>query len=434
MRPKIRVGLYMYSPMMGGAEMYLKDLLWNLDRSRYDVTLFYDSWPDFDEYLELASCPSLTVCPIKVIEPSGHYGARTKNSNGVRGGATGLAALLDRLRGLKNYKPLLFGSISSAIALVLRYALVPLNLRRLTTAFRKHPVDILHIINGGYPAAQSAQFGPIAARLAGYPRCVMSVCNTPARRGFPKFLERTIDATIQKSVDRFLVPSDNLGRLLLQRRGFVSAQIAKVPYGVVDVLPQPSHTHAQQTLRPPRIGMVASLLAHKGHKHLIDAATFLLSRFPELKVEFVGDGPERPALIKKVAQLGLEKHVSFLGSRPLEETLELIRGWNVFVLSSELEGLPYVLLHAMSLAKPVVSTAVGAIPEVIVQDETGRIVPPADVPALTRAIDSLLSDPQHAARLGTAGRRRYEENFTREAMVARHQTLYDTLATQTDIS
>lgn len=420
----------MYSPMMGGAEAHLKDIIFNLDRSRYEVTLFYEPWSDFDEFLELASCPDLAICPVKVVELSGHFGARTETPAGVRGGATGLAALLDRLRAIKNnYLPPGFGRVWPTFSRCLRYTLMPLNLWRLTSAFRKHPVDLLHIINGGYPAATSAQLGPIAARLAAYPHCVMTVCNTPEPVLFPRLLERLLDAAVRRNTNRILVSSDELGRLMVKDRGFAAAQVIKLPYGVVDAPSRPPKPSQSRAAHSPCIGMVASFLSNKGHKHLIEATAILLPKFPELRVELVGDGPERAVLIAQIARLGLKDRVFCTGFRPLKETLELMRGWDVFVLSSEQEGLPYVILHAMSLAKPVVSTAVGSIPEVIIQGKTGYVVPPSDVPALVQAIGFLLSDPEHAARLGAAGRLRYEENFTVMKMVARYEALYDSLVT-----
>ena len=112
-----------------------------------------------------------------------------------------------------------------------------------------------------------------------------------------------------------------------------------------------------------------------------------------------------------------------LGRR--EDVGALLAGANVLAMPSWFEGLPIVVLEAMSLGVPVVGTRVCGLTEVVVDGETGRLVPPGDAPALARALDEVLSSPDLAARWGDAGRRRQREHFGAERMVAETAAVYD---------
>jgi glycosyltransferase involved in cell wall biosynthesis len=114
--------------------------------------------------------------------------------------------------------------------------------------------------------------------------------------------------------------------------------------------------------------------------------------------------------------------VVFAGYR--EDVPALIEGCDVFCLPSHAEGLPLVLLEAMARGKPVVATAVGGTPELVVDGETGLLVPPGDVGALAAALGTLLRDPVRASRLGAAGRRRVLQNFSAESASERVLGLY----------
>jgi glycosyltransferase involved in cell wall biosynthesis len=98
---------------------------------------------------------------------------------------------------------------------------------------------------------------------------------------------------------------------------------------------------------------------------------------------------------------------------------------DILVLSSQWEGLPNVVLEAMAAGKPVVATNVGACAEVVVNGETGWIVPPQNPPALAEAVLRLLKDPELAGTMGRRGRRRVEEHFTVDKMVHRTEAVYE---------
>jgi glycosyltransferase involved in cell wall biosynthesis len=105
--------------------------------------------------------------------------------------------------------------------------------------------------------------------------------------------------------------------------------------------------------------------------------------------------------------------------------VELIREARVVALPSRTEGLPIVLLEAMAQARPVVATPVGGTPELVVDGETGVLVPPGDVHALAQALREVLDDDERARRLGESGRRRVEEHFSAERMADAVLKLYE---------
>jgi glycosyltransferase involved in cell wall biosynthesis len=122
--------------------------------------------------------------------------------------------------------------------------------------------------------------------------------------------------------------------------------------------------------------------------------------------------------------LGLTKHVRFLGTR--NDVPELMRAFDLFVLTSHSEGCPNVILEAMASGLPVVSTNVGGVPE-LVNADTGMLVPPRDDTTLAEAILRLLDDPVRRQRMGEAGRRRAVEQFSLAQMIRAREELLSEL-------
>ena len=170
-----------------------------------------------------------------------------------------------------------------------------------------------------------------------------------------------------------------------------------------------------------RVVMVARFEAPKDHVTLLRAAARIPPEVPWV-LELVGDGPGVPAARSLAACLGIAGRVRFLGARGDVE--RLLAGAAVFVLSTRREGLPLAILEAMRAGVPVVASAVGGVPEAVVDGVTGYLVPPGDERALARRVLALLTDRRLRERLGAAGRRRYEDRFTLEPMVTMTLAVY----------
>jgi glycosyltransferase involved in cell wall biosynthesis len=206
---------------------------------------------------------------------------------------------------------------------------------------------------------------------------------------------------------RIVVPSRYLARFAEQ---WVDPARIEV---LVNPVPAPGHVEAADV--GPRTFVYVGRLSHqKGLPVLLEA----LSAVPDANLELVGDGPDRTALEQQVVSLGLGERVRFLGMLPREEALARLAGARAAVLASVWENLPHAAVEALSVGTPVVATAVGGVPEVVLDGENGLLVPRNDPAALAGALRSLLTDDELRARLA-AGARPSVAGMSREAIYGR---------------
>ncbi|MGH8854035.1 MAG: glycosyltransferase, partial [Telluria sp.] len=177
------------------------------------------------------------------------------------------------------------------------------------------------------------------------------------------------------------------------------------------------------------IGTVGRIQDVKDHATLVDAFALLRARLPHkaatLRLAIVGDGPLLAALGEKVRALGLEGLVWLPGAR--NDVPEILRGFDIYAISSIAEGTPGSVLEAMASALPAVGTRVGGVPEVIADGSTGCLVAPRDPAAMADALARYVQDPALASAHGAAGRARVLTHYSMPAMVAGYQALYDSL-------
>lgn len=429
---RIRVGIYIYTPMIGGAELYCRDLLRRLDRARFDVTLFCEPWREFLDYLDLPNGPPTRLCTIRMREIGGHYGAKELRDPAapkqLSSWERGMLKAIAVQRALRSRLLKLPGRMARA---AMQVGYLAVNVVRLSAAFRRHPVDVLHVMNGGYPGAQSAQIAGFVAKLSGCPVTVMTVCNTPVARHFPKTFERLLDWFVRGYYDAIVVAGEPVARMLVELRGLNPVRIVNIPEGVA----APDEYGAVQDDEPDEerstgtmtIAMVAGFLPHKGHRFLLEALALLRPEFPDLRATLVGDGPLMNDMRRLADQLGLSDIVTFMGFRPLPETLQIMSRSDVVAHPAIDEDMPYAILHAMSLGKPVVATTVGLIPEAVQHQGTGCLVPPGDSAALADALRQLGSDRDRRRQMGAAARARYGEQHSVDVMVGRYATVFEGL-------
>ncbi len=167
---------------------------------------------------------------------------------------------------------------------------------------------------------------------------------------------------------------------------------------------------------------VGSLTEQKNRQTLLDAAA-RLSDIEELRVLVVGSGPEKEALLARADELGLSGRVLFLGQRL--DVPDLLAASDIFVLSSDWEGLPITILEAMTSGVPCVATAVGGVPEALTDGVTGVTVEPGRPGALADGIRALARDAELRARMAAAARDEFERRFRADQMVRQTEALYD---------
>ncbi len=291
---------------------------------------------------------------------------------------------------------------------------------------RSHPTDLLHTYLFGFHL-----FGGLPARLLKIPAILSS------RREISQW---------QKGRHRWL---ENLGNLFTDRIVCCSKAVAEWtlakervrPDKVVTIhngvdlgrfRPLKDHSHTRQSLgipaQAPVIGTVANLSREKGYPTLLEAAEQILKKVPEAWFLFVGFGPLERDIREKAARIPGHDRIIFAGART--NVPDLIATMNLFVLASEIEGFPNVLLEALAMAKPVVATHVGGVPELIESGRNGLLVPPRDGLALAEAVLALLKDPERARQLASRGETRIHKHFTLDRMTNQYESLYLSLLRQ----
>jgi glycosyltransferase involved in cell wall biosynthesis len=210
--------------------------------------------------------------------------------------------------------------------------------------------------------------------------------------------------------------------LLRQRCPDSAAKIHRVYNGIdLERFPAPRSANGN---RIPRIVSVGRLVAFKGLDDLIDACAELARRRIDFVCDIIGDGPLRETLQAKVEQLDLSSRVNLLGSQSQGAVLEKLQAADIFALPSTTDPqgatdvFPTVILEAMASGRPVVSTHLAGIPELVMDGQTGMLAAPGDSTALGSVLEQLLRDPELRLRFGRAGRERIEQHFRIEQTVA----------------
>jgi glycosyltransferase involved in cell wall biosynthesis len=288
---------------------------------------------------------------------------------------------------------------------------------------RRERVDILHAHQFG-----SNAWAAILGTLARTP-VVIAHEHTWSYQGQPvrRFLDREL---IARRSAAFLAVSREDRRRMIEIERIPADKIVYVPNGIAEFPPPSGHdVRAELGIGPedPVVGTVCSLRPQKALDVLLRAAAVLATEFPRLRVLIVGQGTERRALEGLVEELGLEGTVILLGRRT--DVPDLLEALDVAACSSDFEGSPLSIMEYMEAGKPVVATAVGGVPDLVLDGVTGILVEPQESAALAAAIGELLRDRGRAERMGEAGRERRRREFSLDEMVRRIERLYEGLYT-----
>lgn len=207
-------------------------------------------------------------------------------------------------------------------------------------------------------------------------------------------LERLRTASLRKA-SRIVVPSSYLAEIA----GSWGLDRTRIDV-VTNPAPPPAEVRAAD-LAPGTFVFVGRLTEQKALPVLLEA----LASVPGARLDVLGDGPERPSLDAAVAARGLGDRVRFLGAVPREQVLEHLAGARAAVLSSAWENLPHAAVEALAVGTPVISTAVGGVPEVVHDGRNGLLVPPNDPGALAEALRAVLVDDELRDRLASEAKR-----------------------------
>jgi len=265
--------------------------------------------------------------------------------------------------------------------------------------------------------------GRIAARIAGVKHTINWVHNASGlvQRGT---VRRTVDRALTRWTSAYFGVAEAQRPYLVDELGHPDDKI-RVIYNGVDLAQFRTSTDRGVLAEfgfaenDPVVGIVAVLRPEKDHVSLLRAARTVVDELTNARFLIIGDGPTRPQLEALCTELGITPNVHFAGSR--DDVARLLPAIDVFVLTSTSECFPISVLEAMACARPAVCSAVGGIPEVIKDGETGYLVPPKDPPQLAARLVRLLQDPLTARRMGRAARARVEAEFDLDCSIAAAQ-------------
>lgn len=292
---------------------------------------------------------------------------------------------------------------------------------RLARLIRAERPDIVHL----HSRRGADVWGGVAARMTGTP-CVLSrrVDNPEARWQV---------ALKYRLYQHVITISEGIRQVLLSE-GLAPQRVSCVR-SAVDATPYLATVERSAFLRefglPANamvVGMVAQLIARKGHRYLIEAVDALRADYPDLRVLLFGKGALQTELDAAIAQRGLTGIIKLAGFRA--DLPQWLGGLDILAHPAEMEGLGVSLLQASAAAVPIITSRAGGLPEAVADGVSGLLTAPGDVAALTAALRRLLDDAGLRQRMGEAGRARILAEFSVDAMVDGNLAIYRQLINQ----
>lgn len=312
----------------------------------------------------------------------------------------------------------------------------PVSIYRLSNIIREVKADIVHT-----QLYEADIIGRLAAKIAQVPVVISSIQNIHWWKSDHKLAPRikaAIDRiTVNYCTAKVIAVSDAVKEFHIKQVGYNSRKVT-VLYNTINLdeftLPgnldpkRKKETDFELQPETPVIINVASLTPQKGQVYILQAVPKVLKAIPDTHFLIVGQGRLNPELQAIARETGISNNVIFTGLR--SDIAELLAMSDIFVLPSLWEGLSVAVLEAMAMKKPVVATNIAGMSELVINGETGVLVPIRDADALADAIINLLRYKQKAQRFGDAGRKRVTKFFSDDVVVTKLENLYEQLLTQ----
>jgi glycosyltransferase involved in cell wall biosynthesis len=285
----------------------------------------------------------------------------------------------------------------------------------------KGPFDIIHghSSKGGAIARLAAIGSGVPAIYTPHAMVTMAPDLSPfKRRAFG-----LAEWTLSKFTRRIIAVAPEEGRFAVAS-GLGKSRVVVVPNGM-GALEMPPREEARQNcgLRADHVvvGWVGRLVENKAPDLLVRAAAVVMQTVPQLRIVFIGDGPESEDLKRLALALGIEDKMVLLGE---VDARRFLSAFDVLAMTSRMEGMPYVILEAMAAGLPIVATVTSGVELLIKPKVNGAIIPTDDLEALTTELTALATDPALRANMGAASRERVAA-FSIERMVERTFSIYE---------
>lgn len=250
-----------------------------------------------------------------------------------------------------------------------------------------------------------------------------STCHNWLNQNAMVSLYGMVDRYVLRKYSRVVAVSDEVRNRLL-KSGVRKERVSLIRNGI-DLRPFGAALTSRRARADatPVVGWIGRLSHEKGADIFLRAAARVLAQVPGVAFVVAGDGPERDKLESLIDELGIRRSVSMLGRR--DDMPAVYALLDVMVVSSRQEGLPMAILEGMASALPLVATAVGQVPSVVLDGRTGLLVPPEDLDRLAANIVDLLRDPARRASLGAAGRQLVQDEYSAERMATDYIAVYE---------
>ena len=276
--------------------------------------------------------------------------------------------------------------------------------------------------------------GRIAGKLAGVPVVIWSIHGFASHEGqnrFKKYFFLLIEKLLDKFTDHYVAVSEALKKEGIQNRILTSNKITVIHNGIelrnynknFNVIQKKKELGIEMSRTI--IGTVTRFEPQKAIHDFLVSVSYVKKTYPDIKVVIAGDGPLRREIEKLINDLKLNDNITLLGWR--NDVPEILAVLDIFCQSSLWEGCPMVLLEAMAVGKPIIATNVGGVKEIVEDDNTGILVPPADPKAMGDAIVKLMNNKEKTMKMGMNGRRRAESFFNVDLMLIKYERLYQEL-------
>jgi glycosyltransferase involved in cell wall biosynthesis len=291
---------------------------------------------------------------------------------------------------------------------------------------RTHHVDVIH--THGYKADLYA-FAATAWSHVG----LVATCHNWLGRSWNMHAYAALDRLSLRTFDRIVVVSEVVAEIL-RRSGIPSGRVEMISNGVeIERFRDAQPTLRDEIASPdePLVGFVGRLVPEKGGEIFLRAGQNVLRSNRRAKFVIVGEGTARREWETLASSLGIRDRVVFTGAR--SDMPGVYASFHALVLPSLCEAMPMCLLEAMAAGKPVIATAVGAVPRIVEPDYTGLLLEPGDVKGLTAAITRLLDAPKLARWMGENGQARAIEHFSAESMAKQYLDVYRKVAGLRDL-
>jgi glycosyltransferase involved in cell wall biosynthesis len=304
---------------------------------------------------------------------------------------------------------------------------------RLWRIFREWKPDVVHT-----HTAKAGAVGRAAARCAGVPVVIHTFHGHVLRGYFSPPAEaffRMIERTLTRITDRIVTLSPALRDDLAAMGIAPPEKIDVIPLGMDlaafrDCAARRGELRDELGIGPREalVGTVGRLVPIKNHRLFLESARSMVDSGNPVRCIIVGDGGLCDSLKEYASRLGIAERVRFLGWK--KDMAPVYAALDLFALTSDNEGTPVAVIEAMAAGVPVAATAVGGVPDVVRDGETGRLVPPGDARAMSRAWAAALSEKAESKRMADRARREVERQFGRERMISAMAGMYRRLAAE----